>query len=350
MSATRLLTALILVAGLCVLGGCSPADTQANTNTTAPDKVVATVGSETITQSDLESAASGGLRNLEQQRYELLSTKLTEMMRQSMLRQEGESRGMTAGELEAAEIDANVLNPTQDEVQTFFDENREQTGKYTLDDVRSSIIKLLRNQREQALRTAFYASLDAKYSSERSLTIPRIDVGRSDNELLRGSASAPITIVEYGDFQCPYCRRAHVVVDRVMAEYGDQVQFIFRDYPLENHKRAIPASKAAYCAEEQGKFWDYYDHLMLMKGDLSDQDLFGRAQQLSIDTDVFGECFRSSRYEDLIASNQQHGTDLGVKVTPTFFVNGRMVVGVKEFDAWKLILDEELFLAAKQRG
>ena len=343
MSAIRLLTALCLMICLCVVSGCSPSESQAN----PADQIVATIGGSHIMMSELEAKASGGLLNLEQKRFELLSTTLNEMMRDSMLQHEADSRGMTVLELEAAEIDAQVLNPTQDEVAKYYADNRDKTANYTLDDVRNSIVVFLREQRELALRQALYDSLRAKYTATRDLTPPRAEVAVTAQDMVRGPAGAPITVVEYGDFQCPYCRRAHVVVDRVMAEYGSQVQFIFRDYPLDNHSRAIPASKAAYCADEQELFWDFYDHLMLMTGDLSDNDLTGRAQQLGLNVDNFRECYTSTRYEDLIAVNTAQGASLGVKATPTFFINGRMLVGVKTFEEWKLILDEELQLSGR---
>lgn len=343
MSAIRLLTVLCLMISLCVVSGCFPADSQTN----PADRIVATVGGSHITMADLEAKASGGLLNLDQKRFELLSTTLNEMMRDSMLQHEADSRGMSVGELEAAEIDSKILNPTQDEVAQYYANNREKTANYSLDDVRNSIVKFLREQREQNLRQALYDSLRAKYSASRDLAPPRADVVVTAQDMTRGPSNAAITVVEYGDFQCPYCRRAHVIVDRVMVEYGNQVQFVFRDYPLENHSRAIPASKAAYCANEQELFWDYYDHLMLMTGDLSDRDLRGRAEQVGLNLDSFRECYTSARYEDLIAINTAHGASLGVKATPTFFINGRMLVGVKTFEEWKLILDEELELGGR---
>ncbi len=184
--------------------------------------------------------------------------------------------------------------------------------------------------------------LKEKYGFSVTLPAPRVDLSLADDAASRGDENAPVTLVEFGDYQCPFCRRAHTTVQRVLNEYGDQIRYVFLDYPLGNHDRAVPAAEAAYCAGEQDKYWDYSEHLMMMAGDLNDNDLRGRAEQIGLDVTEFMSCYTSGRHTDRITAAQQTGSSAGVDSTPTFFINGRMLVGAKNFETFKLIIDEEL--------
>ena len=161
--------------------------------------------------------------------------------------------------------------------------------------------------------------------------------------MTKGPESAPITIVEFADFQCPACRAGHSVVARVVQEYGDQVRFVFRDFPLNIHPRAFHASEAAYCAGEQDKFWEYHDSLMIFDGDLSDDDLRKRASEIGIDESTFAECFDSKRHNDLVTESYEKGMAIGVQSTPTFFINGRIMVGAR-YEGFKQIIEQELYM------
>src|SRR5262249_8385215 len=142
-----------------------------------------------------------------------------------------------------------------------------------------------------------------------------------------GPASAPVLIVEYSDYQCPFCKRAHPTVEQLKQEYGDKIRFVYRDYPLSIHQRAFPASIAAHRAADQGKFWEYHRALMTGTGDLSPEDLKKRATDLGLDATVFGTCFESKRYEPMVQASFDEGMAVGVTGTPAFFINGRMLVG-----------------------
>jgi len=132
-------------------------------------------------------------------------------------------------------------------------------------------------------------------------------------------------------------------------QYGDKIRYVFRDYPLGFHKRAVPASVAAYCANEQGKYWDYYESLKVMVGDLSDADLNKRASDLGLNMDEFGACMTSGRHEPQVNAGFADGQKLGVTGTPTYFINGRMLIGAQPLDAFKAIVDDELARAAAQK-
>ncbi len=162
-----------------------------------------------------------------------------------------------------------------------------------------------------------------------------------------GSADAPVTIVGFSDFQCPYCHRAQGTMDKVLETYGKRVRVVHRDFPLEGHTDATPAARAARCAGEQSKFWEYHRGLMTEPGDLSTGDLGARAKRLGLDEKAFGSCLASDRHAAEVKKDLEDGILAGVSGTPTYFVNGRMITGARPFEAFAEIIDAELALAAK---
>ena len=155
----------------------------------------------------------------------------------------------------------------------------------------------------------------------------------------------PVTIVEYSEFQCPFCGKVVPDTKRVMSEYKGKVRWIVRDFPLDSiHARARPAALAAKCSQKQGKYWEYYNKLFDNQRALSDQDLEKYAQEIKLDLAKFKKCLSSDQAEmtALIDRNFNSGRDFGVTGTPTFFINGRKVSGALGFDEFKRMIDEEL--------
>ena len=208
--------------------------------------------------------------------------------------------------------------------------------------MRPRIESYLRQQGGEIRRNEYIASLREQTSHKITLDPPRTDVAIPGEAPVKGPGDAPITLVEFADFQCPYCKQVHPVVERVLLEYGDQIRFAFMDFPLVDHPRAMPASIASYCAAEQDKYWPYYQNLMVMAGDLGDTDLRKRATETGLDIAKFGDCYESRRYADQVQASFEHGKSLGVTGTPTFFLNGRMLVGAIRYEDFKQAIEEEL--------
>jgi protein-disulfide isomerase len=158
----------------------------------------------------------------------------------------------------------------------------------------------------------------------------------------KGSASAPIEIIEFSDFQCPFCQRADPTVQQVLSTYGDRIRFVYRHYPLPNHPNARPAAEAAACADEQDKFWPYHDRLFANPTKLEDPDLKRHAAELGLNTGQFNGCLDSHKLKAKVDTDLKAGEEAGVNGTPAFFINGRMISGAQPFEAFKRIIDEEL--------
>jgi protein-disulfide isomerase len=175
-------------------------------------------------------------------------------------------------------------------------------------------------------------------------SLPRYDVPVSEDDPALGPEDAPITIIEFADFQCPFCQRhALETYPRLVEEYGDNIRFIYKDFPLSSiHPEAYSSAIAGTCANEQGMFWEYHDLLFSGQLELGEETYMGYAEQLGLDMANFTACYEEERYAEQVQADYNFGTDLGVSSTPTFFVNGVAVVGAQPFGLFAEIIDYEL--------
>lgn len=343
----------IVVAAL-VLAACMPVDAKKKKDKEEPppaqaataSKVVATIGDSTITAEELDQASAGQLMKVRQQEYDIKAGVLEGLIQKSLLEKEAAARGVTAADLLKVEIEDKIAAPTPEEIDAAYERVKSRLGGRTKEQALPDLERQVRAQKANDLRESFLESLATKTGVKVFLDPPRVEVAFPADAPSLGPASAPITIVEYSDYQCPYCRRAHPTIERVMQEYAGKVRFVYRDYPLNFHPRAVPASVAARCAGEQNKFWDYHNHLMTQQGDLSDADLEKRAQAVGLDMAAYASCYGSQRHNEAIMAGFREGQAYGVTGTPAFFVNGRMISGAQPFEAFKTIIDDELSKSA----
>ncbi|OGN18141.1 MAG: hypothetical protein A3F48_02335 [Candidatus Yanofskybacteria bacterium RIFCSPHIGHO2_12_FULL_41_9] len=179
----------------------------------------------------------------------------------------------------------------------------------------------------------------------------RVEVSADDDPIL-GNKNAKVTIIEFSDYQCPFCRSFwKESFSQIKKEYIDtgKVKFIYRDYPLSFHPMAEPSAQAGQCADEQGKYWEMHDKIF------GEQEKKGQgtvtytvaevkrwASEISLDGPSFNECLDSGKYKDEVAKDFSDGSAAGVSGTPSVFINGRLIVGAQPFSAFKAIIDEEL--------
>jgi len=160
-----------------------------------------------------------------------------------------------------------------------------------------------------------------------------------------GSPSAPVTIVEFSDFQCPYCRAAENSLKQIRQKYGDQITLVYMDFPLSFHSHAMDAARAARCAADQTKFWQFHDALFADQGKLGPDDLKRTAAHLGLEPAKFNSCFSSEAHAAGIRQDIAEGNSLGVSGTPTFFINGRKLVGAQPAPQLEEVIDQELAAA-----
>ena len=332
---SRTFVATLAIAGFLALG---PA-------VRAADDVVATVGDKKITRAQLEDEIRAKLIELDNQRYDALREGLDGMIAQELLKREAAARGTTPEALTTEEIEKKAPEPSDADIQKVYDENKAQLGGQTLEQIKPRIVQYLKGQKQDERRTAFIAELKKKYPTSVALKPPVVDVAAAGRPE-RGPKNASVTIIEFSDYQCPFCQKAEDVVDQVMKTYADKVRLVYRDYPLPFHPNARPASEAAACANAQGKFWEY--HAKLFHGDgLEPEKLKTYADQVGLDRKKFDDCLEKKPFKAEIDKDVKDGEKAGVNGTPAFFSNGRMLSGAQPFEKFKEVIDDELATATK---
>ena len=168
------------------------------------------------------------------------------------------------------------------------------------------------------------------------------DSGASGAHPQRGADNAAVTIVEYSDFQCPFCRRAEASIRQVLKKYDGQVRLVYMDYPLPSHRYAMEAAIAARCADEQGQFWAYHDTLFENSTDLTTPGLKTTAEQLGLDNLTFDRCLEEHKFENVVQADQKEGEAAGLRGIPYFIVDGHPMHGASTPAAFSTVIDQEL--------
>jgi protein-disulfide isomerase len=337
----RVLWALPLFLVACSSSAQQPAKSQ------GPADVVATVGNVSMTLADVDVKAMQtpanefGSTKLVLALYEARRNAIDEIAGEKLIDMEAKARGVTAAALTDSEITSKIQTVTDADVTAWYNANPSRVQGAALEQVRMPIRNLLIQQRTAIAYESFVEQLKLKTPVRISLEPPRQKIATADSPA-QGPANAPIELVEFSDFQCPFCFRAHPTVKQVLNTYGSKVRFVYRNYPLPNHPNARPAAEAAQCANEQGQFWAYHDRLFADQNKLGETDLKASAAALGLDAAKFNACFDSHKYAARVDADTKAGNEAGVNGTPAFFINGRMLSGAQPYDEFKKVIDEEL--------
>jgi len=357
-STLRLLSSTTLALAVAGLVGCSqPASTGgSNAPAAAPaasssddsgSGIVARINGKDITAAELDAEIQGQLIGLKVQAHDARTKGLDKLIDDQLLEAEATKRGMTAEELVKAEVSGKLAEVSDEEAKAYFDAKVPPGSKAEFDTgprpVKGRIKQILAREQETALRSAFIGSLRAGAGVEVLLQPMRFDVGYSDVNPRKGDpATAAVTIVEFSEFQCPYCSKVLPTMEKIHETYGDKVAVVFRDYPLPMHKEAPKASEAGHCANEQGKFWEMHDVMFQNQRALQVDKLKGYAAGIGVDQAKFDECLDSGRHAATVEADTKAGAAVGVRGTPAFFVNGQFLNGAQPFENFKKLIDAEL--------
>ena len=338
-----------VLALLIAIPGCgNTAPGQSAPAATAPPAgrgdVLATVDGEPITRADVEEALGATLAKVEEQAYQLRKDQLEELIAARLVAAEAKRRGLTVEALTEQEIAAKIAPVTDADVAAFVtvNRNRIQGDPATLT---PQIKGYLASQREAERRTAFVQSLRSASKVDVQLKAPPVFRAKvaTDGFPSRGPAGAPITIVEFSDFHCPFCRSVQPTLTQLLAKYPGKVRLVYRHYPLDSlHPQARRASEASWCASEQNRFWEFHDRIYANGPDASPETLQRLAGEAGLDAAKFQSCLASGRAAASIEKDVEEGSRHGVNGTPGFFVNGRNLSGNQPMEAFVQIIDEEL--------
>jgi protein-disulfide isomerase len=269
------------------------------------------------------------------------------MIADRLIQAEASQRGIEVADLLMAEVEANVAEPTPAEMDNIYQLNQQRLAGVSREAGMASVRQFLMERNyDIALENFVYRLRDA-YGVEPALGPYRVEL-EVQGHPAQGAPDAPITIVEFSDFECPFCRRTQPVIDQIEANYGDQVQMVYRQFPLNDiHPRAQKAAEASLCAEDQGQFWPMHDALFAEPIELEVASLKFKASDLGLDTEAFNACLDSGQYASEVAADLRDGMAAGVTGTPTIYINGRPVGGAQEYAVYAAIIDEELELAGQ---
>ena len=305
----------------------------------------AKVGDEVITMDEVEQSVKPQLAKIEEQRFAILEEKLDQLIGDRLLSQEAKKRGVSVEQLLKNEVYGKAPEVPDAEVTDFIAKNRSRLPQGDEAEMKLKIWDYLRAQKVNERRQAYVQSLRAQGKVAVYLEAPtaaRVAVNTSRG-FVRGTKDAPITIVEFSDFQCPFCKTATATVKQVLERYPGKVKWVFRDFPLTAiHPAAPKMHEAARCAAEQGKFWEYHDVLFEQSPRQDTDDLKQYAKDLKLDGAAFAQCLDSGKHEAAVTKDIEEGARLGVTGTPTFFINGRQLVGAQPLTAFQKIIDGEL--------
>lgn len=314
--------------------------------------VLATVEGKPITKAEVMASATEELEqakmqllqcesSFKQREHDVFETKTKQMVQDRMLDAEAGKRGMTKEAMLAAEVDAKIAEVSDADVDKFFEENQARIGNRPKETVAPQIKQYLGQQRQKEAFDGFIGSLEAKYAVAYSMEPFRVQVSAGNSPAM-GPANAPVTIVIWSDFQCPFCSRVVPTIKQVEERYKEKVRIVFRQYPLPMHPQAQKAAEASLCANEQSKFWQLHDGMFADQQALAVDQLKAKAVTLGMDAGKFNECLDSNKHAKTVKDDMRDGSLVGVSGTPAMFINGRMLSGAQPFEEFAKIIDEEL--------
>jgi len=308
------------------------------------DQVVALIGNHPITEADVERRASADLISVESQIYVLEKQAIQKIAAEYVTREAAARAHLSTADYIKREIDDKVKDPSEAEIRQAYDQLKFQLGR-PYEEAKRDLATRLREQQRQQLNDQLMGEL-LKQTPYKLLLSPRFPID-TRNRPSRGPARAPVTIVEFADFQSPFTLNAEEVLDRVLARYRGKVRLVFFDYPVIGlHPLDMKAALAARCAGEQGKFWPYHDALIADVSKLVlTADLKATAAKLGLDTAKFNACLDEEKYHEAVLHDAAEAKLLSIEGTPMFYVNGRPLFGVPQPGELEAMIDEELGLA-----
>jgi len=308
---------------LLAAGSAARGQTDAPATTKAP---IATVGGQPVYDEDLLPFVQGQMFQIRQQEYEVKSKALDTLVNQRLLEAEAKRRGLPADKLLEQETDAKTVEPSDAELRALYIVQKDQLGK-PFEEIKVQLMRLLVQAKVQQAREDYYKRLRQQDGTVVLLRKPALQAA-PDPARLRGNPKAQLVIVEFSDFQCPYCGAVEPTLKSLLAKYDGKVSLAYHDLPLRDiHPQAQQAAEASRCAAEQGKFWEYHDLLFANQNKLNRDGLIELARTAKVNEKQLDECLSSGKYKALIEQEAQLGLRAGLTGTPGFFINGNMLSG-----------------------
>jgi len=305
--------------------------------------VVAEVDGQKLTRADLEQKQGAKLLQARYQQYLAEREALDQLIDQQLLEMQADREHVSVEELLQREVTGRVKDPTEDQLQVFY-EGLKTTEPF--DAVRDKILGTIRQIRLGKARSAYVQSLRSQASVRILLTPPNAQM-TPDNAQRRGPENAPVLLVEFADYECPYCQAVHPELKKLQDEFGDKLAVVFKDFPLPMHANAQKAAEAARCAGAQGRFWDFHDRLFSNGRKFELAQLKEQARTLGLDGARFDRCLDANEQAGAVQKDFAEGQRLGLTGTPSFFINGHFLSGAVKYATLREIVGQQLATSTK---
>jgi predicted DsbA family dithiol-disulfide isomerase len=307
----------------------------------SPETVLATINGRDITQKQVDDSVKPQIYPLQQQLYAIRKAALENLVTSRILETEATARGISIDELRK-QLTLGEITVTRSQIEDAYKQNASFFAAMSPDEAKERLRLDLENQaRMKHYRTGLEA-LRQKWTVRLNLVAPpfvsELDDGHAP---ARGSTKPVVTIVEFSDFECPFCREVQLALNQVVQSYGNEVRLIFKHLPLEGHRNSLPAARAAYCAGEQDRFWPYHDALF-SSGKLSPVVLEEIAAEIGLGIPKFRACLDSEHSRTAIVKDIETARLFRIDSTPSFLVNGKLVKGALSFADFQKIIEREL--------
>ncbi|HET6979168.1 MAG TPA: thioredoxin domain-containing protein [Pyrinomonadaceae bacterium] len=306
-----------------------------------PDTVLARVNDKAITLKEVDVSVAAQISPLQQQLYAIRKAALENIVTRRILESEAAGRGVTVAELRK-QLTQGEIRVTDAQVEEAYKQNASFFASMSPDEARERLRLDLENQARMKNYRAGLEALRAKWSVTIDFS-PPVFVSALDDGVspARGSPNPQVTIVEFSDFECPFCNHVQSTLKQIIETYGKEVRLVFKHLPLEGHRNSFTAARAAYCAGEQDRFWQFHDALF-SKRDLSSSVLEQIASDLGLATARFKECFNSEQSRAAIVKDLEVARTFRIDSTPSFIVNGKLIKGAISFADFQKIIEQEL--------
>jgi protein-disulfide isomerase len=300
--------------------------------------VLVEIDGNKVTLADYEQKHPAGLFQARNNFYQAELKVVEQFIDEYLLEQQAKKENITVAELLQRHVNSAAGKDPPEESLKIYYEGVDTTEPY--EKVRGQIIDHIRESRVAKAQVAYIRSLRSQAHVALHIGPPRAQVDVKDTPI-RGLPDAPVMVIEYADYECPYCQQAEPALSKMQADYKGKVAFAYKDVPLPTHTRAQKASEAAHCAGAQGKYWEYHD-LLLASKQLEVSDLKQHALELKLDATAFNKCLDSGEQSQIVKSQLAQGVALGLQGTPSFFINGRFFSGGLNYDQLRAVVEEEI--------
>jgi protein-disulfide isomerase len=299
---------------------------------------LAVVNGDTLTASDLQQTEGNRLLQAQYQYYQVARKALDDLIDQHLMEQEAHRLGISVDQLRKQEIDSKVKDPSEDQLQVYYEG---MDSKEPYEKMRAKILDHIVELRRTRVTAAYIEGLRLKANIMVELAPPVASVEVANAADVEGSANAPIQLIEFADFQCPYCQKVNPDLNKLRQEYGSKLSIVYKDFPLPMHANAQKAAEAARCAGEQGKFWEYHN-LLFTDRRLQPDDLKQEAKTMNLDTVKFDTCLDSNKEAASVDHDRDEAVKLGLSGTPSFFLNGHFFSGAVDYKMLHQMVEQQL--------